>query len=200
MPGASLSVHQTIDSTGATTDMQLTTAWGEKLPGFSTPNTTSSRYGYVGREKDDESSLMPYRARSYDPRTARFLQKDPVDPVRAHYVYASNNPVLRTDPMGTQDGPPVERTSPGGHKQSSVVPELKARDLRRGLAYESAHEGATTTVPEGEFIWVQESPTRFKFALRGFEQRDPAFPHPFLSEGRSVLGAGEGIGRGGKIL
>ncbi len=52
------------------------------------------------REKDSESSLMHYRARSFDPRIGRFIQKDPVDRVRDHYVYVRNSPTQFVDPSG----------------------------------------------------------------------------------------------------
>ena len=50
------------------------------------------------------------RARMYDPRTGRFTQTDPIAGNRPwdHYLYASNNPVSRIDPMGTQDLDPVK--------------------------------------------------------------------------------------------
>lgn len=45
------------------------------------------------------------RNRTYDPRTGRFLQVDPLLRNKAtdHYVYCSNNPVMRIDPWGLDD-------------------------------------------------------------------------------------------------
>ncbi|MBI2901462.1 MAG: hypothetical protein HYY17_14855 [Planctomycetes bacterium] len=69
-PDALGSVHQILGSDGALLSMDLTTAWGERLPAstFSFPSATNSRYGYTQREDDSESGLMHFRARSYDPR------------------------------------------------------------------------------------------------------------------------------------
>ncbi|MEO0249987.1 MAG: RHS repeat-associated core domain-containing protein, partial [candidate division WOR-3 bacterium] len=41
----------------------------------------------------------------YDPRLSRFIQTDPLATNRPseHFIYASNNPVSRTDPSGLQD-------------------------------------------------------------------------------------------------
>jgi len=46
---------------------------------------------------------MHFRTRPYDPRTGRFLGKDPILGRKAlsHYTYANNNPVMLKDPMGT---------------------------------------------------------------------------------------------------
>lgn len=56
------------------------------------------------RERDDESALMHYRARSYDPRTGRFVQKDPLlsGRIRDHFLLSELNPVTRRDPRGLQ--------------------------------------------------------------------------------------------------
>ncbi len=48
---------------------------------------------------------MHYRARSYDSRNGRFIQRDPLLFNRAeqHYIYSSNAPNMRSDPSGQQD-------------------------------------------------------------------------------------------------
>jgi len=68
-------------------------------------NATSSlptRYGYTGRETDDYTGLMFYRARFYDPQTGRFINEDPIGLSGGinSYSYASNNPINKTDPSG----------------------------------------------------------------------------------------------------
>jgi RHS repeat-associated protein len=57
------------------------------------------------READPESALLHYRARSYDPRVGRFIQRDPPIGFRVekHYVYALNNPVRYIDPLGKNE-------------------------------------------------------------------------------------------------
>jgi RHS repeat-associated protein len=62
----------------------------------------ANRFQYTAREYDSETGLYSYRARYYDPSTARFLSEDPtgfgagVD----FYSYVSNRPVQLTDPTG----------------------------------------------------------------------------------------------------
>jgi RHS repeat-associated protein len=65
-------------------------------------------FGYTGQQQDGESGLVYLRARFYDPRTGRFLSKDPMRgsasiPTSQHaYTYARNNPGRWTDPTGRE--------------------------------------------------------------------------------------------------
>ena len=75
---------------------------------FNTSNqiiTTSgiaNRYMFTGREHDPESGLYHLRARLYDPRIGRFLQRDPIGYVDGMnlYKYVRNNPLNWIDPLG----------------------------------------------------------------------------------------------------
>ncbi len=102
VPDAIGSVTHLIDSSQAIVNSEVTDAWGNVV---ASTTSVSDRYGFSQREKDSESGLMHYRARSYDPRIGRFLSKDPIRDRRptAHYVYASNRPTSNVDPMGEQD-------------------------------------------------------------------------------------------------
>jgi RHS repeat-associated protein len=60
-------------------------------------------YTFTGREWDQETGLYYYRARHYDPKTGRFLSRDPIgfaggDMNLPRYVL--NNPVIYRDPWG----------------------------------------------------------------------------------------------------
>jgi RHS repeat-associated protein len=57
---------------------------------------------FTGREFDPETGLYHYRARAYDPRIGRFLQRDPIgfyDNINP-YTYVGNNPLKWIDPLG----------------------------------------------------------------------------------------------------
>jgi RHS repeat-associated protein len=60
-------------------------------------------YGYTGREPD-ETGLVYYRARYYDPTIGRFTQRDPIGLQGGinPYVYVNGNPVNFIDPQGLQ--------------------------------------------------------------------------------------------------
>lgn len=65
-----------------------------------------SRFGYSGREQIGATSLLYYRARTYDATTGRFTSVDPASGILAQpetlhpYVYAKNDPVDLRDPSG----------------------------------------------------------------------------------------------------
>jgi RHS repeat-associated protein len=90
-----------VDNAQQIVNSYFTTAWGEDLVDR---RAVADRYGFAQRERDDESALMDYRARSYDPRLGRFVQTEPAsrDRPQEHYVYARNAPTGFTDPMGTE--------------------------------------------------------------------------------------------------
>jgi RHS repeat-associated protein len=69
------------------------------------PPSLPGPFAFAGREFDRETELYYYRARSYEPRTGRFLQPDPLwDPTQPGssnlYPYVGNNPVNLVDPDG----------------------------------------------------------------------------------------------------
>jgi RHS repeat-associated protein len=59
---------------------------------------------WINRKKNStDTGLYQVGAREYDPRTARWLQRDPIGVAGGHpnvYLYCLNQPVTRTDPSG----------------------------------------------------------------------------------------------------
>jgi RHS repeat-associated protein len=94
------SVHQTTNATGAVSGTNLTDAWGNHVAlSIATPGGANARFDFTNREREPESGLMHYRARTYDPATGRFLSRDPA-PKSNLYTYASNSPATGIDPSG----------------------------------------------------------------------------------------------------
>ena len=63
--------------------------------------TATSRFGYAGQYTDPETGYQYLRARYYDPTTAQFLTRDPLEATTGDaYGYAWNNPLNYTDPTG----------------------------------------------------------------------------------------------------
>ena len=91
------SVVATSDQSGNIVAAQVFDAWGNKVQASGTIPT----YGYTGREPD-QTGLIYYRARYYDPALGRFISRDPAgmpDGVN-RYAYVGGDPVNRTDPSG----------------------------------------------------------------------------------------------------
>ncbi len=64
-----------------------------------------TRFTFTGREKDNLTGLMYYRARWYDPEQARFLSEDPAGFAGGlnKYAYVGNDPINKSDPLGLFD-------------------------------------------------------------------------------------------------
>jgi RHS repeat-associated protein len=73
--------------------------------------TVEFRYGYTGREQDNETGLDYYRARYYDASNGRFISEDPLgfsagDSNLTRYV--GNSPTNWVDPSGQSEVKPLE--------------------------------------------------------------------------------------------
>jgi len=93
-------VTELTDSTGTTAQSYAYDAYGNIIQ---QTGSVENPYTYTGREFDAETGLYYYRARHYDPRTGRFLQKDPIGFDGGDlnfYVYVGNSPLQFVDPYG----------------------------------------------------------------------------------------------------
>lgn len=86
--------------------------FGMLMPGRSYSATGAYRYGFNGKENDNEvkgeSNQIAFEARIYDPRLGRFLSCDPLEdkyPYQSTCVFAHNNPVALIDYLGMGDPP-----------------------------------------------------------------------------------------------
>jgi RHS repeat-associated protein len=100
-------INVTLEDDGDKAEECVRDVWGVSFAG----DTNDERYGFAQREHDTESSLVYMRHRMYDPRLGRFTQSDPItaNHAFAHYIYASNCPNLRRDPLGLQDEPTFDK-------------------------------------------------------------------------------------------
>ena len=132
LPDALGSAHAQADTNGALQRQNLYTAWGSLLPG-SPGGSLTDRYGFTHREDDQESAVIFVRARTYDPRTGRALQRDPLNTnsiIRDHYSWVSNDPVHNVDPSGLQAEVLSWRNREDVKKMQSIL-KLQGYDLGR---------------------------------------------------------------------
>jgi RHS repeat-associated protein len=79
---------------------------------------------YTGQYRDDESNVYYLRARTLDPATGGFLERDPMVAVtRSPYGYGAGDPLGRTDPSGLDIswGPKVQSTVLADGSVQSVI-------------------------------------------------------------------------------
>ena len=102
----SLSASETLAKTLSTTDYH---PFGVQMEGR-TLNFDKVRYGFNGKEKDDEWSKIDFGARVYNARLGLFLSLDPLFaayPWQSPYVFAANNPIRLIDVNGEGPGDPT---------------------------------------------------------------------------------------------
>jgi RHS repeat-associated protein len=142
------------DTSGNITATFEYTPYGTYAPsGTSSPGPDPNGPGYTGHVNDPETDLVYMQARYYDPATGRFLSTDPVGPSGDdsfnfnRYDYASNNPILNTDPNGRATQPWYQRAWSAIQRalNSPAAHEAEARMGAGALAGSEGEEGGTTT-------------------------------------------------------
>ena len=95
--------------------MQMPGRW-RNISYAGAPNGKGYRYGFNGKEKDDEvkgsGNQYDYGFRIYDPRLGRFLSVDPLTkeyPWYTPYQYAGNKPIAFIDRDGLEEARPDEK-------------------------------------------------------------------------------------------
>jgi RHS repeat-associated protein len=85
--------------------------YGVELAGWGYISVESFRYGYNGKEKNDEiygeANCIDYGERIYDPRLGRWSAVEPLSanfPMHSTYAYAANSPILFVDYDGRYFG------------------------------------------------------------------------------------------------
>ena len=99
------STRATLNTSGQVLSYYSYMPFGDAMPYFTSVNTGDIDYQYTGQELDEELDLHNYKARLYDSELMRFYAVDPMDleyPSMSPYVYTANNPILFSDPDGSE--------------------------------------------------------------------------------------------------
>ena len=94
-------VKDLVDDTGAVVNHRTYDSYGNLIA--QSDESFSSRYGFTGREFDQETGLHYYRARYYDGEIGRFIGEDPISFAGNTfnlYEYVDNSPTNHFDPTG----------------------------------------------------------------------------------------------------
>ncbi len=104
------------DNAGSVTDTYAITPYGEIADHVGTTPSLFTWQGRYGAIQEGEG-LYYLRTRHYDASTARFLSTDPIfsaEPQASElYAYAGGNPLLFTDPFGTDWWNPIQAIGDG---------------------------------------------------------------------------------------
>ncbi|NUL82045.1 MAG: DUF2380 domain-containing protein, partial [Armatimonadetes bacterium] len=191
-----------VDSTGSATDYYEYDAWGNVLPGSygSTPNLFKWNAA-AGCQHVPFTGLYHVDAREYDPRTARWLQRDPIGQSSGDpnlYRYCGNDPVNLADPSGLQPPLPAidsPRTPHGylaqamicwGQFSALTVQFGQHASIRATNAWTSAMENLATT--RLHHVFPQMLREQFKgigIHIDKYLLRVPDFFHKWLHSGEN---------------
>ncbi|MFZ6820582.1 RHS repeat domain-containing protein [Undibacterium sp. Ji22W] len=103
------SITATTDNSGQLKSETVYDAFGNIA---SRSGLSANKFGYTGHQMDQETGLIYFQARYYDPQTGRFITQDPYEgdwntPLSLHhYLYAYGNPTTYIDLHGYQSRKP----------------------------------------------------------------------------------------------
>jgi RHS repeat-associated protein len=94
------SIHSITDAAGVVVRSSSYDAYGATTSDQGTGSGIA--FGYTGREHDEETGVLYYRARYLSPVHGRFLSPDPLAQLAGpnYYLYAGGNPAQHRDPTG----------------------------------------------------------------------------------------------------
>jgi RHS repeat-associated protein len=118
-------------------------------------------FGFGGGLYDNDTKLVRYGERDYDPRVGRWIHKDPVGFEDGYdvYAYCENDPINQIDPTGLQTWPGSGRVTSGfGYRVHPITGERRfhngidiANPVRAPvLSTEGGTVISTATGPNGE--------------------------------------------------
>ncbi|NJM99047.1 MAG: hypothetical protein HC800_19580 [Phormidesmis sp. RL_2_1] len=153
------SVRDVISSAGTVLDHLTYDSYGQ-VKGETQP-TVDFRFGYTGRERDEETGLYYYRARYFDPAVGTFVSEDPLGFGAGDanvYRYVFNSPTNYVDPTGLDD---VRWPFNGSVRNSSRNPVYPLISSEEEDHYEILHPDQGTPDAPGrsedvDGVWVQQ--------------------------------------------
>lgn len=158
------------------------------MPGRKFSGSDKYRYGFNGKETDDETSTQDYGMRIYNPALGRFLSVDPLTaeyPWNSTYAFAEND-VIRSidldgaekdivtiylDESGTQLGVPDVKDVPKGQRPMGEGTLFKYEKLKR---YGTNGNTATYYEPAGQqyIDEIEVKPSFMQIAIDKLEKGD----------------------------
>lgn len=143
------------DPTGNVTGTYAYDPYGKTI---SHTGTATSSLEYGGQYLDDTTGLYYLRARYYDPTTAQFLTRDPLeDETGAPYSYAGDDPLDFGDPTGLDYG-------------WNPIDDVK----QAGSDLGSAADAVGDAIGDG-FVWADQHLNPMYYAVEGYAKEIDAY-------------------------
>src|SRR5262249_32582163 len=151
------SVSRIVDASGVLVGTMAYEAWGK----VTSSSGNLDRYGYTGRERDDDTGFQFNRNRYYDVATGRWVNPDPSGFSASNhnlYRYVGNNPTNLVDPSGL--APPYTTAKPYEDLKTGLPPiaifqgtdkwkhNWAAGEITGGTRYEVTRGGGGKTFPD----------------------------------------------------
>ena len=169
------------DSNGVVTESASYDSFGRTIS-----SNLTTRYQYTGREYDEYTGLMFYRARFYDPQIGRFISEDPIGFKGGvnWYAYVDNNSINFSDPLGLlKNHTDLDKMCNGDcddirrdiNKLTNSIPIRSAELSRRrkqGLKIDDGHTGRLAA----ERSTLEKCIKRYK--AMGCDDENPQTPVP----------------------
>ena len=146
--------------------------FGMMMPGRKFSADGSYRYGFNGKEQDQETTgttTYDYGFRIYNPALGKFLSVDPLTHKfawQSSYVAFNNNPIFLTDPDGRAAAPPSTDVTKNQDGSYTVV---NAKNDCDNNVYVVDNEGKrtgeviATTLQPFDFMYTDDNTGEFKF-------------------------------------
>jgi RHS repeat-associated protein len=143
--------------------------FGMQMPGRTFADENAYRYGFNGKENDNElkrdGNSLDFGARIYDSRLGIFLSTDPREeeyPNQSPYVFAANNPIYLIDVNGEGPGVPPGTVLYANHPYSGAAGILS--EGFNAAKYSESGWNWLMTNPDGNSIGKKQAnhPVQFK--------------------------------------
>ncbi|TYR30799.1 RHS repeat-associated core domain-containing protein, partial [Sphingobacterium phlebotomi] len=160
-----------------------------------------SRYGYQGEysEKDGETGWNNFYLRNYDPAIGRWLSTDPYGQYWSPYVGMGNNPVMRFDPDGGQDGGGLwgwlkgvfGNGYPAGHEKNPIAIDEVVVTAYKMPSWQDVGQNRTTISASSPFLNLtsqshRQSMYNYQQILANANYNDISNPATALAIGQNV--------------
>ncbi|WP_370623551.1 peroxidase family protein [cf. Phormidesmis sp. LEGE 11477] len=151
------SVRDLIDSDGAVLNHIVYDSYGQVTS--ETNPDIDFRFGYTGRERDEETGLYYYRARYFDPAPGTFVSTDPLGFGAGDsnlYRYVFNSPTNHVDPSGLRSVfTRASAVSAGTYRHRTVRADtdgvVVSEGAGTGTAVSAATQDSASPNPQGSY-------------------------------------------------